>query len=197
MSCVAIIPARGGSRRIPKKNIRDFHGKPILAYSIETAKAAGLFDQIVVSTDDDEIRDVAWSYGAKYLEREPEFARDEVGTKAVMARAIKQLELDAADTVVCIYPCAPLIEPGDLQWGINLLVLRPAYFVVSIGTEPLADAGAFYCSLANHWDHPAVPIYGIRTAYYPLPPQRVCDINTPEDWARAEELYAARMAERL
>ena len=63
---VAVIPARGGSKRIPRKNIRDFAGKPIIAYSIDCAKQSGLFDRIIVSTDDEEIADVATRFGVYY-----------------------------------------------------------------------------------------------------------------------------------
>lgn len=188
---VAIITARGGSRRIQRKNIRDFHGKPIIAYSIEAAKRAKV-DRIIVSTDDEEIRDVAWSYGAKYMDREPAFASDEIGTRAVMARCIEQLGLKDNEHVFCIYPCAPLLTDEDFYTAQWLLVMRPAYFVVTVGTEPLADAGALYLSLADHWrkSEDELPIYGIRTAFLPLPKERACDINTPEDWLRAERMYA-------
>lgn len=189
MSAIAIIPARGGSQRIPRKNIRMFHGKPIIAYSIEAAKASGLFDEIVVSTDDEAIRDVAWASGAKYLEREPAYATGDVQTKALMTREIERLGLATATQVCCIYPTAPLMHPSDLSWGQSLLILRPAYFVVPVGTEPLADAGQFYWSLAAHWGDPQLPIYSMRTAYLPLPSERVCDINVEDDWIRAERMY--------
>lgn len=190
MSTIAIITARGGSKRIPGKNKRMFHGKPIIAYSIEAAKKANI-DEVFVSTDDDEIRDIGWEYGAKYIEREPEFARDEVGTKEVMGRCVQQLGCSDSDIVCCIYPTAPMIDPSDINTSIWMLIYRPAFFVVAVGTEPLADSGQFYVALAAHWNNTVLPIYGIRTAYLPVESNRVCDINSESDWRRAEQMYAA------
>ena len=190
MSAIAIFTARKNSTRIPGKNKRLFRGMPIITYPIRAAKLSNIFDKIVISTDDEEIRDIGWSEGCAYLEREPEFAENDVGTKQVMARCVDMLSLKDNDIVACIYPCAPFICERDLHWGVNLLVLRPAYFVVAVGTEPLADAGAFYFSLAGHWKDDYLPIYGQRTAYYHLPPTHVCDINVEDDWLRAERMYA-------
>lgn len=197
---IAVIPARGGSRRILRKNVRMFHGKPIIAYSIETARRVNrehgkanegdFFDAIVVSTDDDEIASAALAYGASVHRRDDELCRDEVGTKAVIAHVCNELGVDDADEVCCIYPCAPLLTWADIHWAWTIMWMRPAYFVVAIGTEPLADAGALYWSHAAHWKSADVPIYGIRTAFYPLPRERVCDINEESDWQRAERMYA-------
>lgn len=121
---VAIIPARGGSKRIPRKNIKLFHGKPIIAYSIETAMESGCFDCIIVSTDDDEIAAVAREFGAEVpFKRPAELADDYTGTLDAIAHAIESLsDLDIKDTLVCcIYPTAPLLEPQDLRHGHALL----------------------------------------------------------------------------
>lgn len=91
---ICIIPARGGSKRIPRKNIREFYGKPMIAWSIEAAKESGLFDRVVVSTDDPEIAEIAKSYGAEVpFLRTPELADDFTGTIPVVADAIRRLRL--------------------------------------------------------------------------------------------------------
>jgi len=124
---VAVIPARGGSQRIPRKNIRLLNGKPLLAYSIEVAKASGLFDRIVVSTDDEEIAEVAREYGADIPFMRPRDLADHMtGTTPVMQHAlrmlIKQSSLDDSKrpTQAClIYATCPLLTPEDLQQGFN------------------------------------------------------------------------------
>jgi len=120
---VAVIPARGGSKRIPRKNIRDFCGKPMIAWSIETAKASALFDRIIVSTDDDEIAAVAQHHGAEVPFRRPaELADDHAPTVPVIAHALMQIGIrDSADKACCIYPTAPLLQAEDLIRGYRRL----------------------------------------------------------------------------
>lgn len=117
---IAIIPARGGSKRIPRKNIKDFCGKPMIAWSIEAAKASGLFDHIIVSTDDDEIAEVAKQWGAEVpFMRPAELSNDYAGTTAVIAHAT-QWALDQGlevEAVCCIYATAPFVQVDDLQRG--------------------------------------------------------------------------------
>jgi len=117
---VAIIPARGGSKRIPRKNIKEFCGKPIIAYSIEVALSSGLFDRVIVSTDDDEIAAVAKKYGAEVpFMRPKELSDDHTGTTAVIAHAIQWLTNNnlLIDNVCCIYATAPLIKKEYLIKG--------------------------------------------------------------------------------
>lgn len=121
---IAIIPARGGSKRILKKNIRLFHGKPIIAYSIETAIHSGLFDHVIVSTDCPEIAKVAVRYGAQVpFLRPAALADDYCGTLAVIAHAIDALTSNGIDCseVCCIYATAPLLQASYLQQGLNAL----------------------------------------------------------------------------
>jgi len=123
---IAIIPARGGSKRIPGKNIKLFHGKPIIAYSIEAAKASGLFDLILVSTDSDEIAEVAAHYGASVHRRPAELADDHTGTQAVMREALLAIHKPAGphfayDLACCIYATAPMMTPADLEAGLMAL----------------------------------------------------------------------------
>lgn len=121
---VAIIPARGGSKRIPRKNIVPFAGRPLITYPILAAQESGLFEHIVVSTDDDEIAAVARDSGAEVpFVRPPELSDDHAGTMPVIRHAIRALQ-DAGlsfDHVCCIYPTAVLLQPADLTEGYRLL----------------------------------------------------------------------------
>jgi N-acylneuraminate cytidylyltransferase len=186
---ICIIPARGGSRRIERKNVKAFHGKPIIAHSIETAVRTGLFDTVVVSTDDEQIGECARSFGAATLARPPEFAQDECGTQEVTRQAIESMHLDRGELVVCLYATAPLVTPSDLSNAVSMLLLRPCSFVVAVGGEPLRDAGAFYVGTAAHFLD-RMPLYNRLTGLWPLPAERVCDINVASDWTLAEALYA-------
>lgn len=121
---IAIIPARGGSKRIPRKNIKEFHGKPLIAYSIEAAKASGCFDKIIVSTDDQEIADVAKHYGAEVpFIRPPEISDDFATTLDVMEHAVSFCIKSGLDVeyVCCIYATAPLLLPEFLIQGYEFL----------------------------------------------------------------------------
>lgn len=124
MKTLAIIPARGGSKRIPRKNIKDFLGKPIIAYSIEVALNCGLFDEVMVSTDDEEIAKVAEKYGAKVpFYRSVENSNDFATTMDVLNEVLSQyFGLNQMfEQVCCIYPTAPFIKPDHLREGFKLL----------------------------------------------------------------------------
>lgn len=117
---IAIIPARGGSKRIPRKNIKDFHGRPIIAYSIEAAKQSGCFDRIIVSTDDKEIAGVAETYGAEVpFLRPAKLSDDHATTIDVIQHAIKHCTEHShkPSLVCCIYPTAPFLLPEYLRQG--------------------------------------------------------------------------------
>ena len=119
-NCVAIIPARGGSKRIPKKNIKYFFGKPLIAYSIEVAIKSKLFDKVIVSTDDDEIASFAKKYGAEVpFIRPQELSDDFTGTKDVIDHTIDYLKENSEqyDYVCTIYATAPLLQEKYLQEG--------------------------------------------------------------------------------
>lgn len=119
---IAIIPARGGSKRIPRKNIKNFCGKPMIAYSIEAAINSGCFEQVIVSTDDSEIADIAKQYGAEvpYL-RSAKLSDDYATTADVMADAVSRLNNDEIEFICCIYATAPLLLSDDLIKGFSLL----------------------------------------------------------------------------
>ena len=119
---LCVIPARGGSKRIPKKNIKDFNGKPLIAYSIETAKKSGLFSKIVVSTDSEEIAKISENFGAKILWRPKELADDYAGSTEVFEHAIKELNKNGEFEYACmIYPTAPLLTVEYLKKGLDEL----------------------------------------------------------------------------
>lgn len=220
---VAVIPARGGSKRIPRKNIRPFCGKPMIAWSILAAQASGCFDRIIVSTDDEEIAGVArqWEAEVPFM-RPPELADDSTGTIAVMRHAVEWCIANGTspDPVCCIYATAPFLRPADLQAGLDLLLsencdyaftateyaapiqralrisptgrvsmLNPEYFTTrSQDLEPAYhDAAQFYWGRASAWiaGH---PIFSPTAAALLLPKYRVQDIDTPDDWVRAELL---------
>lgn len=136
---IAVIPARGGSKRIPLKNIKLFAGKPMIAWSIEAAKQTGLFDRIIVSTDSLEIAEVAKSYGAEspFL-RPKELADDFTGTVAVVRHAVEWFceHVKKPDYVCCIYATAPLIQPFYLKKAYNMLVESQKSFAFSITSFP-------------------------------------------------------------
>jgi pseudaminic acid cytidylyltransferase len=187
MGTVAIIPARGGSTRIPGKNINPFHGKPIIAYSIETAQRSGLFDRVIVSTDSEEIAQVVRAYGAEVLMRPADMAQNDVGTQAVMRYVLGE-QLGLSDGLACcIYPTAPLMLEDDLFYGYGQ-VNYGARYAMSVGDMPLADAGQWYWGRVLSFVK-ELPLIHPRTAMVPIPADRVCDINTFDDWIRAEELY--------
>ena len=114
---IAVIPARGGSKRIPRKNIKYFCGKPIISYSIETARSSKIFDEIIVSTDDNEIASIAKSLGGQVPFMRPSDISDDFSTTGdVMRHAISWFENQkkSLDVVCCIYPTAPLLLKSDL-----------------------------------------------------------------------------------
>lgn len=126
---LALITARGGSKRIPRKNIRLFCGKPIIAYSIETAFASGCFDEVMVSTDDTEIAEIAKQYGASVpFMRSTKTADDVATTSDVLCEVIHEYHLRGIypEYLCCIYPTAPLITPDQLASGLTQLKNNPA-----------------------------------------------------------------------
>lgn len=225
-SRVAIIPARGGSKRIPRKNIKEFCGKPMIAWSIEAAKASGCFDQIIVSTDDDEIARVARECGATVpFMRPAELADDFTGTLPVMRHAVEWLNQNdgPVEYACCVYATAPFVLAQDLEEGLRLLKDTGSSYAFSVTSyafpiqrairitkngrvamfnpehfqtrsqdleEAWHDAGQFYWGTAEAWCEER-PIFGEGSAPVKLPRHRVQDIDTPEDWVRAEWLFRA------
>ncbi len=218
---IAIIPARGGSKRIPKKNIRNFRGTPMIAHAIQTASATGLFERIVVSTDDDEIAQIAEQSGAEVPFRRPsELADDHTGILPVIQDAIRRIGVTHG-CVAAIYPTVPLLRESDMltayeSWnrnhrkGILIPVCRYAYPVFrsfvregdtglrmlfpecyamrSQDLEPVFhDAALFYLATPESWLESSV-IYRPDSMMMEIPSDHVCDIDTSDDWTRAEFL---------
>jgi pseudaminic acid cytidylyltransferase len=122
---VAIIPARGGSKRIPRKNIKAFFGKPMIAWSIEVAKKSGIFDRIIVSTDDEEIASIAREWGAEVpFIRPAELSEDLTATIPVISHAIQWLieQGEELEAICCIYATAPFVEATDIVKGYEELI---------------------------------------------------------------------------
>ena len=138
---IAIIPARGGSKRIPRKNIKAFAGKPMIAYAIAAAKESRLFEHIVVSTDDDEIAAVAKQWGATVPFMRPNaLSDDHTPTVPVIANAIEQCEALGwhASFVCCIYPCVPFLRAEDLGTALAMLEDSAAEYCFPVAQFPSA-----------------------------------------------------------
>jgi pseudaminic acid cytidylyltransferase len=136
---IAVIPARGGSKRIPKKNIKTFCGKPIISWSIEAASAAKVFDHILVSTDDREIAAVAKHYGADVpFLRPAELSDDYVGTTEVIAHATQWCIDQGWDlrAVCCIYATAPFVRHDEIAEGLRLLESGKWAFALTVTDFP-------------------------------------------------------------
>jgi pseudaminic acid cytidylyltransferase len=160
---IAIIPARGGSKRIPRKNIKEFHGKPLIAYSIEAAKASKCFDRIIVSTDDIEIAEVAKKYGAEVpFIRPAEISDDFATTMDVMQHAITYCTEQGykLNLVCCIYATAPFLLPEYLQQAqaeLNDSTIEYAFSVTSFAFPiqraiKLTDVGTVNMFNSEHSD---------------------------------------------
>lgn len=228
---LAVIPARGGSKRIPGKNIRNFSGKPIIAYSIEAALASGLFDQVIVSTDDSKIKQSAMQYGASVpFMRPASISDDHTGTNAVVRHAIKWFveQGEQVSQVCCIYATAPFIQIESLKAGYELLLQREKSFAFSVTSFPFPvqralrintqneleamspemrqvrsqdleeayhDAGQFYWGTAEAFlqEH---ELFSTCSVPVVIPRHLVQDIDTEEDWVRAELMYKALSGDR-
>lgn len=136
---VAIIPARGGSKRVPRKNVKLFAGVPMIAYSLRAAKQANLFDRIIVSTDDAEIAEIARQHGGEIpFVRPAELANEIAGTDAVILHALEWCAMhgELVDEFCCLYATAPFLQADDLCRGLDLLRARQATTAFSVTTYP-------------------------------------------------------------
>jgi len=221
---LAIIPARGGSKRIPRKNIKPFGGQPMLAWSIDAARQSGCFDRILVSTDHPEIAEVARAHGAEVpFVRPLELSDDHTGTIPVIAHAIgwQNAQGKQVSQACCIYATAPFVRAQDLKHGLEVLESSGADYAFSVTSyafpiqravritpeqrismfqpehfntrsqdleEAWHDAGQFYWGKANAW-LAGLPLFSEGSTPIVLPRHRVQDIDTPEDWARAELMF--------
>ncbi len=223
---LCIIPARGGSKRIPRKNIKEFCGKPIIAYSIEAAIASGLFSDVIVSTDDAEIAEAASEWGASVpFLRPKELSDDFTGTTPVIAHAINELKNMGREyeSVCCIYATAPFVSAENIKLGFQKLENSDKKFAFSVcafeapvfrSFELLGDDSvqmfwpenfqkrsqdlprAYFDAAQFYWGKPEAFIQNLQlfaphSIGIELPRHIVQDIDTPEDWMRAEYMYQA------
>jgi pseudaminic acid cytidylyltransferase len=225
---IAVIPARGGSKRIPRKNVKPFAGKPMISYAIGAAIESQLFDHVVVSTDDDEIANIAREYGAETpFQRPIELSDDHTPTVPVIRHAIEHCGRIGwqFDMVCCIYPCVPLIIEKDIKDSLEILNSSDALFCFPVGEYPSPiqralrmnsfgvisgfypefeqlrsqdleaayfDAGQFYWGATSSWltnDR----IHNNSVGYV-IPTWRTVDIDTPDDWQRAELVFNSLIA---
>lgn len=227
---LAVIPARGGSKRIPRKNIKPFCGKPMIAWSIEAALASGCFDAVIVSTDDVEIAEVARHYGADVpFMRPAELSDDYVGTVPVIRHAIEWFIANgqAPEQVCCIYATAPFVTADSIRKGLSVLQHASVDYAFTVTSyafpiqravrltesgrvemfqpeqfntrsqdleEAYHDAGQFYWGVAEAWLESRA-LFGCGSAPILLPRHRVQDIDTAEDWLRAEWMFKAMLAD--
>jgi pseudaminic acid cytidylyltransferase len=221
---IAVIPARGGSKRIPRKNIRLFLGKPVIAYSIETARNSRLFDRIIVSTDDEEIAAIASEYGAEApFRRPPGLADDRTTTVAVIRHAVQWANnhIEPVHYACCIYATAPFVQARYLAEGHDRMIAAGSLYAFTVATFPFPiqravringqgrieafhpeynntraqdleeayqDAGQFYWGRASAFLNEE-PFFSSDAVPVVLPRYLVQDIDTPEDWRRAELMY--------
>tara|TARA_R110002012_G_scaffold40878_6_gene112365 strand:+ start:1658 stop:2359 length:702 start_codon:yes stop_codon:yes gene_type:complete len=225
---LAIIPARGGSKRIPGKNSKMFCGKPLIAYSIEAAKNSELFDKIIVSTDSQRIADIAIKCGADVPFMRPEHLSDDfTGTVPVVKHAIKFVQElgEEPDHTCCIYATAPFLQVTALKDGFKRLKADVSkHFAFSVTSFPFPiqralkmqnggvypfspqdipkrsqdleeayhDAGQFYWGKSEAFLK-GTPTFSETSIPIVLPRHLVQDIDTLEDWERAELMYKAYM----
>lgn len=223
---LAIIPARGGSKRIPRKNIRPFAGKPIITYSIRAAMESGVFDRVIVSTDDDEISAIARAAGADIPFMRPDaLADDHTGTHAVVKHALQWFagRGEVFDQACCIYATAPFVQARHLREGLEKLETSGKLYAFSVTSFPFPiqrairingagaveamypehalsrsqdldeayhDAGQFYWGRAEAFLND-VAIFSAASVPVILPRYLVQDIDTLEDWHRAELMFKA------
>jgi pseudaminic acid cytidylyltransferase len=149
---IAIIPARGGSKRIPRKNIKEFNGKPIIAWSIEAARISNLFDQIIVSTDDSQIANIAKDYGADVpFMRDKDLADDFTGTNAVVKDVISFLSKSGKEVsqACCIYATAPLVDSKYIIEAYNNLISSNFSYVFSATSYSFPVQRSFFLNKDN------------------------------------------------
>jgi pseudaminic acid cytidylyltransferase len=226
---IAIIPARGGSKRIPRKNIKEFCGKPMIAYSIEAALASKCFDRVIVSTDDNEIAKVAIEYGAEVPFLRPANISDDYATTLdVISHAINELNLPDHNTICCIYATAPFLTSKDLNQAFRVISDETLDYVFS-ATEfsfPIQraiklddngyvdmffkehlntrsqdleksyhDAGQFYFGTCLAFRNSKPVFVSSKSKVHILPSYRVQDIDTGDDWIKAELLFKVQLNE--
>ncbi len=223
---LCVIPARGGSKRIPRKNIKSFCGQSMIGYSIKAALDSQYFDQVIVSTDDAEIAEVAKSFGASVpFVRPEELANDYAGTMPVIKHAIEWFDDrgQPPSEVCCLYATAPFVSAGAIKKAYEQMQHTQVDYCFTVTSfafpiqraikvteknriemfylehlktrsqdleESYHDAGQFYWGNAEAFKQQK-PLFSKDATPYILPRHLVQDVDTPEDWKRAELMYQA------
>lgn len=223
---LCVIPARGGSKRIPRKNIKEFFGQPIISYSIESALKSDCFDRVIVSTDDVEIADIARLYGAEVpFLRPEELSNDHMGTLPVVKHAIEWFDKknEQVEYACCLYATAPFVQRQAIALAFERLLALKAEYCLAVTSftfpiqravkltrqnrlemfypeyfstrsqdleEAYHDAGQFCWGKGDAFKAMR-PIFSELTCPYVLPRHIVQDIDTLEDWKRAELMFKA------
>jgi pseudaminic acid cytidylyltransferase len=223
---LCVIPARGGSKRIPRKNIKSFCGQSMIGYSIKAALDSQYFDQVIVSTDDAEIAEVAKSFGASVpFVRPEELANDYAGTMPVIKHAIEWFDDrgQPPSEVCCLYATAPFVSAGAIKKAYEQMQHTQVDYCFTVTSfafpiqraikvteknriemfylehlktrsqdleESYHDAGQFYWGKAEAFKQQK-PLFSKDATPYILPRHLVQDVDTPEDWKRAELMYQA------
>ena len=223
---IAVILARGGSKRIPRKNIKPFCGRPMIARPIEAALTSGCFEQVIVSTDDEEVAEISQRCGAAIPFMRPKhLADDYTPTVAVTAHALGWFRHQGChlEWACCIYAASPFVRPSDIQAGWERVRDTACNYVFPVTSyaypiqralrvkisgrvemfdsenvstrsqdfeEAYHDAGQFYWGSAGTWLEEK-PIITPDSVSFIIPRHRVQDIDTPEDWYRAELMFQA------
>ncbi len=225
-----MITARGGSKRIPRKNVRAMSGRPLLTWPVAAALESGAFDEVIVTTDDEQIAEVARAAGATVPFMRPvELSDDWTPTIPVVAHAIREMSALGADfdLTCCLYPAAIFLSPDDIRAARDRLLADPsADYVVTVTEFPMHPELALNLDSHDHLSFVTPEHYGQRTQDmptryhdvgqlywgrtsswlrgepvfnsaigYPLPKWRAQDIDTEDDWARAQMLHTMWLAD--
>lgn len=184
---LAVIPARAGSKRIPGKNIKDFHGRPVLSYTIQAAQRSGLFNNVVVSTESREIAEIAACYGAEINERPVRLAKDNTPIIDVVRYVADEYAANGrkSETIVLLYAAQPMLDPDILRDAAIKFDTgdrtRPLLSITKEDGERFYDAGMFCFYDAAHIKRENFRFYRVPGAI---------DLNTPEDWVCADIMFA-------
>ena len=215
METLGIIPARGGSKGIPRKNIKLLNGKPMIQYTIEAAQKSKL-DRFVVSTEDPEIKEISESLGAEVIDRPPELARDEVQTALVVLDVLNKI-LDY-DRVVLLQPTSPLRNEVHINEALDVYEMGSYDSLISVGTfshflwvlgiqcpyplnydpfgkrprrqdklQDFVENGAIYVFKSSHFLDRQCVIYG-KLGFYVMPEESCLEIDTPFDFWMCEQI---------
>ena len=217
---ICIIPARGGSKRIPRKNVKPFNGTPIIEVTIKKLLDFNFFNHIFVSTEDDEIAEVAKAAGAAIIERPNKLADDFTTTRQVIAHGIKAIDATDFSHVYCVYPTSVFIAKDNIKQGAYPLMKQRFAMTVTEYRHPpqrglhVLENGSVmpqYPELVEHRTQDLTPVYHDAAQFYAgtatkwlsgdpiisntthgiiIPRNQAIDIDNPEDWELAEKLYA-------